>query len=161
MPAPHPEAAASLVIRAVIPDDAEAVAELSDQLGYPTSAQETRARIELLARDPERLTLAAILHGQLVGWIDSCVERHLQAPDMVNINGLVVRDTVRGARIGQQLCHAVEQWALSRNIPAVRVRSQIKREDAHRFYVRDGYRKVKTSFVFEKTLRGTDPGPHA
>lgn len=152
-----PKDAASLLIRAIVPTDAEAVAELSGQLGYPASAEEIRARIDALLREPERLTLAAVLDGQLVGWIDACIERHLQASDMVNINGLVVRDTARGAGIGQQLCRAVEQWALGRSIPAVRVRSQIKREDAHRFYLRDGYRKVKTSLVFEKTLGGTEP----
>jgi PhnO protein len=46
----------------------------------------------------------------------------------------------------------VEEWARSKSIPIVRVRSQIKREDAHRFYLRDGYRKVKTSLVFEKPV---------
>jgi hypothetical protein len=34
----------------------------------------------------------------------------------------------------------------------LRVRSQIIREDAHRFYLREGYSKVKTSVVFEKPL---------
>ncbi len=156
-----PEIAAALVIRAVVPEDAEAVAELSAQLGYPSSAEDMLPRIEALRHEPGRVTLAAVLDGRLAGWIDACVERHLQAPDIVNINGLVVRDTARGAHIGRQLCQAVEQWALSRSIPAVRVRSQIKREDAHRFYLRDGYRKIKTSVVFEKNLDGTQPAPPA
>jgi hypothetical protein len=32
------------------------------------------------------------------------------------------------------------------------VRSQIKREDAHRFYLREGYVRTKTSVVFTKEL---------
>jgi hypothetical protein len=46
----------------------------------------------------------------------------------------------------------VEEWARMQGIRRVRVRSQIKREDAHRFYLRDEYRQVKTSLVFEKEL---------
>jgi hypothetical protein len=34
------------------------------------------------------------------------------------------------------------------------VRSQVSREPAHRFYLRAGYARVKTSAVFEKTLAG-------
>jgi GNAT superfamily N-acetyltransferase len=68
------------------------------------------------------------------------------------IGGLVVREDARGLGVGRRLCLEVEEWARSRSVPLVRVRSQIKREDAHRFYLRDGYRKVKTSFVFEKMV---------
>jgi hypothetical protein len=32
------------------------------------------------------------------------------------------------------------------------VRSQVSREPAHRFYLREGYAHVKTSAVFEKRL---------
>jgi hypothetical protein len=53
---------------------------------------------------------------------------------------------------GKRLCLEVEEWARSKSIPIVRVRSQIKREDAHCFYLRDGYSKVKTSYVFEKPV---------
>jgi len=34
------------------------------------------------------------------------------------------------------------------------VRSQIAREAAHRFYLREGYARIKTSAVFEKDLSG-------
>ena len=59
---------------------------------------------------------------------------------------------MRGKHIGQQLCQAVEQWAMQTGIARVRVRSQLKRTDAHRFYLRDGYKQVKVSAVFEKQV---------
>ena len=80
------------------------------------------------------------------------MERHLQYAASAIIGGLVVREDMRGHGIGRRLCLEVEQWARSRSVPLVRVRSQIKREDAHRFYLRDGYRQVKTSLVFEKKV---------
>jgi GNAT superfamily N-acetyltransferase len=88
----------------------------------------------------------------MVGWIDAAMERHLQSPASAVIGGLVVREAMRGQGVGRRLCIEVEEWARSQSVPLVRVRSQIKREDAHRFYLRDGYRKVKTSLVFEKSV---------
>jgi GNAT superfamily N-acetyltransferase len=139
-----------MTIRMLRAEDAETVATLSASLGYPVCASDVRSRIELLADSNDRMAFAAILQDAVVGWIDAAVERHLQSEPVVAIGGLVVRDDMRGKRIGQQLCHAVEQWAVKIGIAAVRVRSQLKRADAHRFYLRDGYTQVKISAVFEK-----------
>jgi GNAT superfamily N-acetyltransferase len=142
-------------IRRLTADDAEAAAELSSQLGYPCSAENLRERIDEMSRAADRVAFAAVVAGQesqIVGWIDAVIERHLQSPASAVIGGLVVREDMRGLGTGKRLCLAVEEWARSKSIPIIRVRSQIKREDAHRFYLRDGYRKVKTSFVFEKPV---------
>ena len=139
-----------VTIRVLRADDAEIVATLSASLGYPVGAEEVRSRIELLANSNDRMAFAAILKDAVVGRIDAAVERHLQSEPVVVIGGLVVRDDMRGKRIGQQLCHAVELWAVQIGVAAVRVRSRLKRADAHRFYLRDGYIQVKISAVFEK-----------
>jgi GNAT superfamily N-acetyltransferase len=139
-------------IRRLTVDDAEAAAELSGELGYSCTAEDLRERIEELSRAADRVAFAAVIEDQIVGWIDAAMERHLQSPASAVIGGLVVREDLRGLGVGRHLCVEVEQWARSRSVPLVRVRSQIKREDAHRFYLRDGYRKVKTSLVFEKTV---------
>jgi GNAT superfamily N-acetyltransferase len=141
-----------LSIRRLTVDDAAATAELSGQLGYSCTPEDLRERIEELSRAADRVAFAAVIDGQIVGWIDAAMERHLQSPASAVIGGLVVREDARGLGIGKRLCLEVEEWARSRAVPLVRVRSQIKREDAHRFYLRDGYRKVKTSFVFEKPV---------
>jgi GNAT superfamily N-acetyltransferase len=141
-----------LSFRQLTSDDSAAAAELSSQLGYPNSPDELRQRIEETSRSADRVAFAAVLDGQIVGWIDAAIERHLQSSACAVIGGLVVRDDARGLGIGRRLCLEVEDWARSQSIPVVRVRSQIKREDAHRFYLRDGYSKVKTSLVFEKRL---------
>lgn len=141
-----------LSIRRLTVDDAEAAAELSKQLGYSCSHSDLGERIDELARASDRVAFAAVIDGQIVGWIDAAMERHLQSAATAVIGGLVVRDDMRGLGIGKHLCLEIEEWARSKSIPVVRVRSQVKREDAHRFYLRDGYRKVKTSLVFEKAV---------
>jgi GNAT superfamily N-acetyltransferase len=139
-------------IRRLTVEDAEAASELSSQLGYPSSPDDLRKRIEELSRTTDRVAFAAVVDGQMVGWIDAAMERHLQYAASAVIGGLVVREEMRGLGVGRRLCVEIEEWARSKSVPLVRVRSQIKREDAHRFYLRDGYQKVKTSLVFEKVL---------
>jgi GNAT superfamily N-acetyltransferase len=148
---PH-EISSSVFFRRLTVEDATSVAELSSQLGYPNSSEDLRRRLEHISRSNDRIALGAVLNGQLVGWIDASIERHLQSPESVVIGGLVVRDQIRGFGIGKRLCDEIEQWTRSESIQFLRVRSQVIREDAHRFYLREGYRKVKTSVVFEKAL---------
>jgi GNAT superfamily N-acetyltransferase len=139
-------------VRRLTANDAEQAAELSGQLGYSADAKAMRLRLAAMSGDPDRMALGAELDGRLVGWIDASVERHLQSDDVVDIGGLVVREEARRLGIGRLLCEEVEAWTRKIGIARVRVRSQIKREDAHRFYERDGYEKVKTSLVFEKSV---------
>jgi GNAT superfamily N-acetyltransferase len=147
-----PGDSSGLSFRRLRVDDAEAAAELSSQLGYPSSRDDLRKRIEERSRSTDSIALAALIDGQVVGWIDASIEQHLQSSACAVIGGLVVREGTRRLGIGKRLCLEIEEWARSKSIPILRVRSQIVREDAHRFYLREGYSKVKTSVVFEKSL---------
>jgi GNAT superfamily N-acetyltransferase len=113
------------------------------------------ARIRQIAADPGRSVLVACLDGVVVGWIDLSIEYRLQSEPVALIGGLVVADAVRGQGIGRQLCQAAQDWARGRGMTRIRVRSNAIRERAHAFYLRDGYARVKTSAVFEKTLSGS------
>jgi len=139
-------------IRAIRPEDAEAAARLSSELGYPVDAPAVLARMRQIAGDRNRAVLVACVEGEVVGWIDLSVEYHLQSEPAALIGGLVVSETVRGRGIGRQLCVAAEDWARGLGIARLRVRSNAVRERAHAFYLRDGYTRVKTSAVFEKRL---------
>jgi GNAT superfamily N-acetyltransferase len=139
-------------VRRLTVADANEVAELSGQLGYPASSEELRKRLEDLSLTEERVAFAAERQGKLAGWVDAAIESHLQSPACVVIGGLVVRDEFRGLGIGKRLCDEIEAWTRSKSIPYLRVRSQVAREAAHRFYLREGYRVVKTSLVLEKML---------
>jgi GNAT superfamily N-acetyltransferase len=145
--------AAELKVRRLQPEDADAAAVLSEQLGYPVSPAELRERIGRLAGcEDTRSVFAACLGEELVGWIEVEVTHHLTVAPFVHIAGLVVKDGFRGYGIGKQLCQEAEAWTRSLGISNVRVASRSIRLDAHRFYLRDGYVEIKTSKVFEKVL---------
>jgi GNAT superfamily N-acetyltransferase len=142
-----------LVVRMVSREDAGAVAELSGQLGYETSAEAMAERIGIVAGHPEsQIVFVACLRGELVGWIEASISHHLQSPAYSLISGLVVRDGVRSLGTGRRLCAEVERWSREKGVMVVRVTSRASRGDAHRFYLREGFEQIKTSAVFEKVL---------
>jgi GNAT superfamily N-acetyltransferase len=142
----------SLRIRPIEDRDAAVATRLCAGLGYPVEESAVLARMGQIASDPNRAVLVACVDDAVVGWIDLSVEYHLQSEPAALIGGLVVSEAARGQGIGRQLCEAAEAWAQGRGIARMRVRSNAIRERAHAFYLREGYRRVKTSAVFEKTL---------
>jgi GNAT superfamily N-acetyltransferase len=142
----------SLEIRPVSVYDAPAVAELSAQLGYPASAEVMSTRLKHLSASSDHVVFVASLDNRVIGWIEVIISRHLHSGSYALISGLVVSDHFRGRGIGRRLCTQAEDWARDHGQLLVRVRSQISRQDAHRFYLREGYRQTKTSAAFEKKL---------
>jgi GNAT superfamily N-acetyltransferase len=140
-------------IRPMTAADAPLVAELTTQLGYPASPEETRERIAALtARPEEHVALVADDNGRAVGWVHVRLLTSLESGRKADIGGLVVDDDHRSAGVGAELLAAAEAWALGRGVTMMVVRSRVARERAHRFYEREGYALVKTSHVFEKPL---------
>ena len=142
----------SVRIRPIEDRDAATATRLCAELGYPVEESAVLARVGQIAGDPNRAVLVACVDDAMVAWIDLSVEYHLQSEPAALIGGLVVAHAARGQGIGRQLCEAAEAWARGRGLARMRVRSNAIRERAHAFYLRDGYRRVKTSAVFEKTL---------
>lgn len=145
-------AAATVFIRRVREADAAAVAELNGQLGYPATADNVRERLAAITNLAAQAVFVACLDEAVIGWIDVAITVHLQSRPFALIGGLVVKDGHRGMNVGRRLCEKAEAWAREQGVAVMRVTSRSTRADAHRFYVRDGYKEVKTSHVFEKAL---------
>lgn len=142
----------TLSVREIDLSDAAAAAQLSGELGYPVTPGTMRERIRRMASLPDHAVFVACLDRVVVGWIDVGVVHHLQADPCAEIGGLVVSSDCRGAGIGRRLLIHAEEWARQRGVSRIIVRSRITREDAHRFYLREGYENIKTSAVFSKSL---------
>jgi GNAT superfamily N-acetyltransferase len=108
-------------------------------------------RIQALDRNL-RAVLVACFNSGMVGWIDVCEVHHLQSGGYAEIGGLVVAEACRSKGVGARLVAAAEKWASDRSLNRVVVRSQIAREAAHRFYLREGYEVAKKSVVFTKDM---------
>ena len=130
--------------------DAEQLAALCDQLGYPSSPEEVRQRLQRLRSPDHAVYVAEDENGTAIGWIHIFLRPLLEEDLAAEIGGLVVDEAHRGRGIGHQLLERAERWARRHGSRAIVVRSNVIRRDAHRFYEDCSYREVKTQRVFRK-----------
>jgi GNAT superfamily N-acetyltransferase len=134
--------------------DAEGVAALSTQLGYPSTAEQTLRRFRGIADAPDaRVWVAEDQGGAIVGWIHLFGNRLLESDPDIEIGGLVVHEDARGRGVGRALVSAAEDWARERGYSVVSVRSNVIRKEAHEFYKGLGFEPTKSQFKFRKKLR--------
>jgi len=138
-----------LNIRDARPGDEAALAKLAAQLGYPTSAETVAARIVKYFGNPEERVIVAELDGGVVGWTSAALIDHFYTPRCVEISGLVVDSDLRGHGVGAALLGEVKRWAAELGAATVRLRANVVRVEAHRFYERRGFARVKQQIVFE------------
>lgn len=132
--------------------DADLIASLSAQLGYPTDAATIERRLRDIALHLAGVVLVAELDDTVSGWAHVLPQRHLELDPHAELAGLVIGERARGAGIGAALLRAVEAWTCDHGYNELVVRSNIIRESAHRFYLREGYVEQKRQAVFLKQL---------
>ena len=133
--------------------DAARVADLTTQLGYPSTPDQISTRFAALDGRAEDVVLVGVDESDtVIGWIQVGRIALLAESDVAQIGGFVIDDAHRSAGIGAELLEAAEAWARNRGARAMSVRSRTERTRAHRFYEAHGYRQIKLSHVFEKPL---------
>jgi GNAT superfamily N-acetyltransferase len=140
-------------IRKARQSDAARIAELSGQLGYPTTKAQMAARVKSALRMKNGGCFVAEnkTHG-VIGWVHVSITPLLEVERRAEINGLVVAEQARSQGAGAKLLQAAEQWARKMRCAGMSVRSNVLRERAHNFYLRQGYEHYKTQKAFRKTL---------
>ena len=141
------------MVRPATRADADRLAALSSELGYPVPAAELAERLaDLLIRDGDIVLVAEREPGQVVGWVHGSEQRLLESPRRCELLGLVVDARERGRGVGRRLVAAVEDWARSRGLEQMAVRSNVTRAESHPFYEHLGYARVKTQHAYRKRL---------
>jgi GNAT superfamily N-acetyltransferase len=133
--------------------DAAALAELSGQLGYPATSAQIRERLRRVVRASKHAVFVAeSSETGVIGWIHVSVAALLESDARAEVNGLVVADGQRSLGAGAKLLEAAEHWARKHGCKYVNVRSNVIRDRAHLFYLRQGYEHYKTQKAFRKPL---------
>ena len=131
-----------------MPDDAERIAELLGQLGYPTEVPVVRGRLERLAASGADETWLAERDGQIVGLIGLHVSDSLEHDGPVGkISEIVVDEGHRGHGIGAALMERAEREARRRGCVLLFLTTAERREEAHRFYRRLGFEETGRRFA--------------
>ena len=129
------------------------MADLAVQLGYQCSGEEVRDRLTHMSDlNQYAMFVAEIPGGQMAGWVGAYVFRSVETPSCAEISGLVVDQNLRSRGIGKVLLDAAERWARRIGCQTMSVRSNVKRDRSHQFYLNHGYQHVKTQKEFHKTL---------
>ncbi|MEP6939037.1 MAG: GNAT family N-acetyltransferase [Rudaea sp.] len=139
-------------IRTAQAGDAAALAGLSAQLGYAIDEIEIGARLARVRARRMGEVFVSEVDGRVVGWTHVVPRLQLEDPPHAELAGLVVADGARSAGVGAALLAAAENWARAKGFALMRVRSNVVRERAHRFYERAGYCRVKQQTVFHKSI---------
>lgn len=141
------------MIRRATLDDAPSLAALCQQLGYASSQEQMRERlVDLIDDEDHAVWIIAQFDGQLVGWLHAYLRRSLLIDVHAEIGGLVVAEQYRQRGLGRRLMAEAEAWARDRDCAAVRLRSNVTRGEAHRFYLRLGYQELTMQRAFRKEL---------
>jgi GNAT superfamily N-acetyltransferase len=147
-----PDGLEKMTIRRARLSDAVRLAELSTQLGYPATGQEIVQRMKRMRPAAVNAVFVAESEQQITGWLHVSVTPLLEVPLRAEVNGLVVDEKRRSAGTGRKLLQVAERWAAERGCKSVSVRSNVIRERAHEFYLRNGYEHFKTQKAFRKPL---------
>jgi GNAT superfamily N-acetyltransferase len=148
-------ASGKVKIRRARRSDAERIARLSGELGYPATAAQIATRLRQLTPVSKHAVFVAESPDAgtgLIGWVHVSVSHLLESDIRAEVNGLVVAEGQRSAGAGAKLLEAAEEWARRRGCLGMNVRSNVIRERAHMFYERNGYEHYKTQKAFRKAL---------
>ena len=132
--------------------DAARIAELSGQLGYPASRAEIVQRMKRMRPAAQHAIFVAETEKKVMGWLHVSVTPLLEVVLRAEVNGLVVDENHRSVGAGAQLLDAAERWATKKGCQSMSIRSNVIRERAHAFYLRQGYEHYKTQKAFRKKL---------
>jgi GNAT superfamily N-acetyltransferase len=154
-------ASATVLVRPATLDDSAAIAELSGQLGSPSTTEQVQKRLLLFSGEHLRTVLVAELpasggpsesRGSIIGWMQ--VEKRLlvHLDPRAEVVALVVAEGHRRRGAGRALMQRAEEWAAEHDCRAVYLRSNVFRTWAHAFYETLGYRLLKTQKAFLKEL---------
>jgi len=147
-----------ITVRIARIEDAQAIAELAAELGYPATPAVMLARLQkILGRDDQLAVVAEESDGKLCGWLQAHAHDVIVSGFRAQLSGLVVAGNHRRKGVGRLLVNRAEQWATQIGAGAILVQSNVQRTESHAFYPALGYKLAKTQAVYRKSLPRLPP----
>ena len=136
--------------------DAQEIQRISKfVLSYDVDLDIVKKQIEKLTNDNKHNIIIGFENKQtrkIVGFVHAELYESLYMDTGLNILGLAVDSNFQGQGIGKKLMDAIEDYALKNNISYIRLNSNVRREEAHKFYESIGYICDKTQKRLIKKL---------
>jgi len=130
---------ATVIVRSATPEDAERLASLLTDEGYPAGASDLASRLERYASLGSQVIVAEA-GGDVVGFVTVLVLPRFEVDDLfARISSLVVDAGVRERGIGRLLMQAAEERAREAGAAWLEVTAGHHRPDARRLFESIGF----------------------
>jgi GNAT superfamily N-acetyltransferase len=145
---PVAKSKSEVAVRDARPSDAQAIAVLLGELGYPAEAAQVKRRLERIADNPSSRLFVAEVNGEIAGLGGLHVLPVVYDDELdCMLTAMVVGAEHRRQGIGADLVDAVEREARSRGCRRLVLGSADRRADAHAFYETLGFEATGRRFV--------------
>ena len=135
-------------LRSAMIADADDVARLLTELGYPCEIDEAAERIDAIAANDRQALVLARREGAVCGLVALDFLYYLRLGTITcRVTALVVTPTAQGLGIGRQLLKEAERRARSGGAARIELTSGSQRTEAHAFYRACGYKDSSVRFV--------------
>ena len=130
-----------VIVRDATIEDADALASLLDDFGYPAEPRTVADRLRALyAGDPGGRVLLALDGARVLGFATLHSTPVLHRPSAVGrITALAVYPSAQGRGVGRELLRAAEAYFRSQGLTRIEVTSGPTHEKAYPFYLHLGY----------------------
>ena len=137
-----------LDLRVAMPADADDVARLLTEMGYPCEIDEALERIGAILDNDRQVVVVARRDGAVCGLIALDFMYYLPlGTTTCRITALVVTSTAQGHGLGRQLLKEAERRARVGGAARIELTSGSQRTEAHAFYRACGYSDGTVRFV--------------
>lgn len=137
-------------MREVQVEDAEAVAALLGELGYPSTPSQAAERLARIAGDPSTWVIVAEVESEIAGLGALHVQNLVERDEVgCEVAGLVVGERFRRGGVGETLMDALEAEARRRGGRVMVLNTAHRRADAHAFYEALGYEHTGRRYAKE------------
>ena len=135
-------------LRSAMIADADDVARLLTELGYPCDIDDAAERIDAIAANDRQALVLARREGAVCGLVALDFMYYLPLGTITcRVTALVVTPTAQGLGIGRQLLKEAERRARSGGAARIELTSGSQRTEAHAFYRACGYKDSSVRFV--------------
>ena len=137
-----------LDLRVAMPADADDVARLLTEMGYPCEIDDALERIGAILDNDRQVVVVARRDGAVSGLIALDFMYYLPlGTTTCRVNALVVTATAQGLGIGRALLKEAERRARAGGAARIELASGSQRTEAHAFYRACGYSDGTVRFV--------------
>lgn len=140
-------------VRTAQKEDCSGITHLTNQLGYPSTEEKICEIMDLVLEHEDHQVFIAERENTIVGYIHLIQSMRIGSNPFIEIAAFIIDESSRSVGVGSSLIIESEKWASGNGLKDLRIRSNIIREEAHKFFQNRGFQNIKTQEVFLKNIQ--------